>query len=309
MINNGQYLDGMTVVRSQSPNLGYVFQDMVIDSLKTLLEQKSLYQNVHINEKQFNSFADSKYPLAKLISEFKKRPIYPVSRNEGSGITAPLMYGADPLGTPTDEMSLYFILPNILIECRECGNISSFLSIASSVHFSCSDPYPIIADETEQVYTLYYRCATCRKSCVVFQVFRKGLRLQLTGRSLPYRPSMPTEWPKNILKIIEDSMIASNEGDIAAGYYHLRTALEFHIKTELGIPITDKIDGTELCDKYNQLLNADIKSRFSLTPLYTELSKGMHSREVVPDRLCKMMEMFLDHIKAKMLFSKYQSDK
>lgn len=167
-------------------------------------------------------------------------------------------------------------------------------------------PYPIIGSATEQVLHLYYRCATCRKRHLVFQVFRRGLKAQLTGRSQPYRPKLDKVWPDSISDIIRDALCADAENDVAAAYYHLRTAIEFHIKNELGLPVAQKIEGNDLCDKYNESQDMRLRTDFpSLAALYTELSAGLHSRDVDSKQFSDMLGKLLDHLRAKELIGKY----
>jgi hypothetical protein len=153
---------------------------------------------------------------------------------------------------------------------------------------------------------MYYQCSVCRKHNIVFQVLRKGFKLQLTGRSTAFRPTVAKEWPKEIKEIIEDAFVAVAEGDISAGYYHLRTAIEFYLKSCLGIPFTAKVDGTELCEKYNAHADERLKQSFpSFGPMYGELSLGLHSRVVTAERFTKVSNDFLGHLQAKALFAAF----
>jgi len=106
--------------------------------------------------------------------------------------------------------------------------------------------------------------------------------------------------------IIEDAFIAVAEGDVPAGYYHLRTAIEFYIKSCLGISTTAKVDGTELCEQYNAQADERLKQSFpSFGPMYSELSLGLHSREVTAEKFAKVSNDFLGHLQAKALFAAY----
>lgn len=298
MSNNPHYDSDMRTNRKESPEVEFAFQDEVVRLMKELLESKGLYQNARIDDAVF-----AKVP--SLIAEFRKRPIMPHSRGEGDDHRPMRGLGGQPVGTPQDEMEVGFYLPNITTECIRCSKPTTFLSMSFSER-SGWGLYPILGEETEQVYTLYYRCAQCRSVFVAFQVLRKGFRFQLTGRSVPFRPAIAKEWPKEIRKIVEDAHVAASEGDVPAAYYHLRTAIEFFIKKELGIPNVTKIDGTELCDQYNAKADPRLKTSFpTFGPLYAELSSGLHSREVTHEGFAKLRNDFLSHLKAKELFSQY----
>lgn len=167
-------------------------------------------------------------------------------------------------------------------------------------------PYPRLDTETEQVYSLYYRCAVCRYSVVVFQVTRRGFKFQLTGRSVPFRPEIANEWPKAVKPIVADAYSAAAENDLPAAYYHLRTAIEHYMKAEVKIPTTQKVDGTELCEKYNATLDSRLKSGFpAMSTIYTELSSGLHTREVSTEGFERLCRDLIGHFKGKELFAQY----
>ena len=293
------YEDSSRSGRPESPDIEFAFQDEIVRVFKELFETKGLYQNVRVDEAIF-----AKTP--SFIAEFRKRPIMPHSRGEGDDHRPMGGLGGQPVGTPQDEMEAGFYLLNINIDCPRCSSPATFLSMSASERSQVWGPYPILGAETEQVFNLYYRCALCRSSYIVFQVLRKGFKFQLTGRSVPFRPAIAKEWPKDIRKIVEDAHIAAAENDVPAAYYHLRTAIEFFIKRELGILAATKIDGTDLCDQYNAKTDPRLKASFpTFGPLYAELSNGLHSREASHERFAKSCADFLAHLKAKELFAHY----
>ncbi len=295
------YEDGSRSGRKESPAIEHAFQDQVILALTDLLEKKGMYQNVRISEMIFEKLPP------EFAKEFRSRPISPISRGEGDDQKMQAgRSGVSPLGAPDEERDAGFYLPNIAADCGRCKKSTTFLSMQCSGRVYFQDPYPLQSADTEQVFNLYYRCATCRNVYIVFQVFRKGLKLQLTGRSVPFRPVIAGEWPKEIREIVEDAYLAAAEGDLCAAFYHLRTAIEFYLKKQLNLPVTKKIDGNELCDQYNAQVDDRLKMGFpTFGPMYTELSAGLHSRKVGPDQFTKLCQDFLAHLKAKELFSQY----
>ncbi|MFK7790035.1 MAG: hypothetical protein AB8C95_11170 [Phycisphaeraceae bacterium] len=140
----------------------------------------------------------------------------------------------------------------------------------------------------------------------MFQVKRAGIKLQLTGRSDPYRPTVGSEWPKACRPIVSDALAADFQNDTPAAYYHLRTALEFLMKQTLALSTAAKIDGTELNNLYNSTLPDNLRSDFpSLGKIYSELSEGIHTRRGDTNRFRELVAMANDHLKAKTLFEKY----
>jgi hypothetical protein len=295
-VSDDYFEQSMTPGRRESPAVENASQDAMGRSLKELFQNKGLYQNLRIDDVEFKKAVPS-----ALIDEIRKRPFTPHSRN-GMFRSA----GGPALGTPIDELPIGFYLPAVMLPCPTCTHVTSYLSHECSDSFRFADPYPIFGADTEQVWPMYYQCTVCRKHNIVFQVFRKGLKLQLTGRSTAFRPAIAREWPNEIKKIVEDAFLAVAEGDIPAGYYHLRTAIEFYLKNCLGLSPTAKVDGTELCEKYNSQADERLKQGFpSFGPMYSELSLGLHSREVTTERFTKVSNDFLGHLQAKALFATF----
>jgi hypothetical protein len=295
------YEDSATSGRSESPAIEHAFQRQVVRALTELLETKGMYQNVRIDE---SIFADLQPGFSK---EFRCRPISPVSRGEGDDQKMDgTRIGGAPFGAADEDRDAGFYLPNIVTDCVRCKKATTFLSMQCSGRVYYQDPYPLKGVDTEQVFNLYYRCATCRDAYIVFQVLRKGFKFQLTGRSVPYRPTIGNEWPKEIKQIVEDAYVAAAEGDLPAAYYHLRTAVEFYLKGQLNVTSGTKIEGSDLCDRYNAQVDERLKMGIpTFGPIYAELSAGLHSREVDAVRFNKLSRDFLGHLKAKELFSQY----
>ena len=296
LVSDEYFEQSCTPGRSESPAVENALQLAMGRALKELFENKGLYQNLRLDDAEFKKVVPN-----TLIDEFRKRPFIPYCR---SGTLR--MGGAPSLGTPTDELPIGYYLPTVMLPCPICTHVASYLSHACSNSYRLQDPYPLLGADTEQVWPMYYQCSVCRKHNIVFQVLRKGLKLQLTGRSTAFRPAIAKEWPKEIREIIEDAFVAVAEGDVAAGYYHLRTAIEFYLKSCLVIPFTAKVDGTELCDKYNSQADDRLKQSFpTFGPMYSELSLGLHSREVTAERFTKVSNDFLGHLQAKALFATF----
>lgn len=305
--NDSKYFeDGVRSGRKQSPDVEYAFQDAVRAALTELLESKGLYQNVTINERFSSSI-----PVVKTHSyndEFSSRPLYLFSRGDSeAGQTYPGHTGG-ALGTRQFEMDVGCYLPDIQIYCPICKRETGFISHSSSnAHFL--SPYPKIGKTTEQIYSPLYRCSKCREQLINFQILRRGFKLQLTGRSLPYRPKIDSGWPKVMTNVISDALVAVAENDIPAGYYHLRTAIEFYIKKEIGFELDTKIDGTELCEKYYEIIDNRLKSDFpNINNIYSKLSSGLHTRNCSEEEFKSLKDDLLNHFKAKQLFKLYASE-
>lgn len=290
--------------RPASPHVEIALQSAIQLQLTALFTTKGLYQNVKLSEDVFAKYKDAD----GLQREFRRRPMCPESTGDGSPELRGfgLYRGVSVRETLPEQTEFRFFIPNINLLCSTCKGSTTFLSMNGSSEREMGTPYPIAGDDTEQLWTIYYRCGSCRTTFITFLVLRRGFRLQLVGRSSPYRPSLAPEWPKAIRTVVQDALTAVSENDVAAGFYHLRTAVEHFIKDEIGMPLIQKIDGTELCDRYNDKADARLKTGFpSLGPIYSSLSAGMHSRQVTVEEFEQHFKGFLGHLKAKTLFAEF----
>lgn len=81
-----------------------------------------------------------------------------------------------------------------------------------------------------------------------------------------------------------------------------------YYRSELNIPVTQKMEGSDLCERYNTIVDARLKSGLpSFIMRYTELSEGLHTRNVSPERFARICGDFIAHFKAKELFSQYSA--
>jgi len=305
MDRNKYYTFGEKSTRDDSPYIKNAFQDKVHLALTTLLETKGIYQNVCIS----NSFANKFDSPDEFKKEFGLRPLDLYSRDDGKGSPRGLNIGGftSAHACKHHNMRVGCFLPNINLECSICKNSSSFISTLCSYESNPGIPYPEINKKTIQVYSITYKCATCHNEEITFQILRTGLKLQLTGRTIPFRPKISKEWPKIIRNIVEDAALAAAENDMPAAYYHLRTALEHYIKTVINVDVKEKYEGSDLCDEYNKTLDEYLKINFqSVSPIYTDLSLGLHSREVTEEGFSRLFNQLLAHFESKNIFTKHK---
>lgn len=111
-------------------------------------------------------------------------------------------------------------------------------------------------------------------------------------------PLVSKSVPESLGPILSDAEQAVAEGDIFAGFYHLRTILEHYLKHRLRIPIDQQIRGDELVTKHYQTLSPGAGNMLpSLTVSWEKLSHWLHTRtgdaddyQVQRDAICKHIE-------------------
>jgi len=301
--------------RVESPAVELAMQEAIGDALSLLLSEKGLYQNVSVEEAVLEAFSSanrrSRIPYDQLVSEFKKRPWNPISsdatRGSGQGLAhLPAAMGSPGLGTPQDEMPLNFLLPDIETRCRNCKKPTAHGSMSVSFMYGLGSPFPVISEETGDVFVLYYACALCRSGVIVFLVKRKGYRLQLCGRSERLVVEAPKSLPKKLRPICSDAISAVRENDVHAGFYHLRTLVEHYMKRCLQLPLQQRMTGDELAAQYNETLDPRMSGGIpSVSAIYEKASVWMHARSGSESDFQLLLDEFVGHLQAKALSEKY----
>lgn len=303
--------------RSISPQFELECQEVICESLVTLMTQKGIYQNINMNfgqamslgvlpfgnEKKLDTYED-------LIFEINNRPWQPISKGQGSerDIHA-IPIESMPMWTKPFELYLNFYLPEIITYCKLCKTNNTFLSMISSGNNFIEDTNPQSGTYPEQLFNFYYKCSICRKSVISFLIRRQMQKITLCGRSERLKFNIDKLIPAKLENIVEDAFSAANESDVYAGFYHLRTFIEHYIKDCLEMKIDEKIKGDELTERYNRSIGSKLKSKIpSLTSIYTDLSKYMHSRKGDKDNFDNIYEKIIDHLAAVDLANKYPEE-
>ena len=282
-MNLHQDIQGSYIGRNQSPRAEVAMSQLIHDAIKDLLEGCFLYQNKSIDLSSIKQMADKQFSAAELENEFTNRPWIPYSQNRGyTSAEKSIMSGGrgcDPLGTPPRMMHLLFVLPTISTWCDVC-KINELHDSIPHIEFSPYHLNPEAIQEPNGFHTFLfnYQCHRCKSSPVTFMVRRELLKVQLCGRSKPYFPNVPREIPKNLRQIYADSVAAAACGDWPASFYHLRTMMEHHMKFSCAIPIAEQIDGMNLCEKYNKLVDPIVTQRAALTDIFASCCVNLHNR-------------------------------
>ena len=244
------------------------FEEEIKRVLRIMFERSGLYQNHNVAAPK--DYADLPFRI-------------------NSGKT-----GVSPIG------SITFRAPSVELLCDKCKRKSLFASRSASNDYETQRK-----NQVEQWFSITYVCDACDESAIGYQVRRVGLKLQLTGRTSAYRPSVSACWG-SVSEIASNAVAAVSEGDISAGYYHLRTAIEQDMKSRCGLPVEDKIEGTKLCDQYNETLESEFKNRFpAFSTLYATLSAGMHSRKVTIEEFNQLFKDAEDHLAGRRTFDNH----
>lgn len=198
---------------------------------------------------------------------------------------------------PDPDNPIYFSLPPVKTMCGVCHSVESFN--AWNGYHAATIPETAA---TEQTFCIPVQCQACRADVIVFLVHRKGIKLQLVGRSEFEDVQVPQYIPKEHKQFYSQALIAFNSGQLLPALFLLRTLIEQHMRATI-----DKIDlrGDELCDGYGKRLPEDFKERFpSLKTIYGKISDALHRAEA-PEGLFESQLADIElHFDALALFAK-----
>jgi hypothetical protein len=290
-MKSSQEILGSYVSRSQSPKIELRMQELIYDALRALMEESYLYRSHRIDIAEILAQADKQWPREKLQDEFEHRPWNPGKP-----------WAADPIGTASRGMLLPFVVPTVKTWCFACKEITVHGSV------SLPGPYPLAGEIDEplgiQNFLFNLMCQECKSPPTMSMVRRELLKVQLCGRSHPFLPQPPPEIPKCVHDIFRDAVGAAACGDVFGALYHLRTLMEHHMKTELAMPITSKLDGDELCSRYNEKVDQVLRDRCSLKSAFDACSSNLHNRSGSLADYEKIVETVCAHFQLKQTLQK-----
>lgn len=304
-------LQGSYVGRAESPTLEGAAAQAIEQAFRDLIENRYLYQKVRLDLRAMETAVTSAVETAAarraghtgsepvppvepatparlkaLAAEIERRPWQLMTRHlsddrGASEIRRHARAGTQPLGTPVDKMNILFYLPSVQLRCpNRCRGNTTFIALGSSAGFIFDSPYPReVGTEIEQIYTPIYRCEMCRETLYTLLVRRQGPRLHLCGFAPRREPFVAPDAPPGVAHILAEAEQAVAEGDVFAGFYHLRTMIEHHLKARLGIAIEQQIRGDELVAKHYATLAKEVGSVLpSLATAWERLSQCLHTR-------------------------------
>ena len=328
--NDQEGLNGTRLSRPESPAAESAAAEAISQGFRQLIEKHYLYQKVTVDfssmdaavteaiarasEQARTQLSPGRPPskpapatpasLAAVRTEMAKRPWRLATRHMGDDprmaeIHRAARIGSQPLGIAAEEINLGFYLPPIQLRCPgKCKGTTTFIALVSSKDSGFDRPYPREGTAgKEQIFYPIYRCEMCRETLYSMLIRRTGLKLHLCGFTPRREPLVTKVVPEPLIPILHDAEQAVAEGDVYAGFYHLRTMVEHYLKGRLNIPITEQIRGDELVDKHHQTLSPELKSIFPpIKTSWERLSTWLHTRSGEADNFNKQRDAICKHI-------------
>ncbi len=240
--------------------------------LKTLLEQKHLYQSVELN-----------YEADEAVSALLARQTPPVAF-ANTVVSPPLeaewlfVAPREPARPPAISAPLvpdrvHILIPDIKTFCTPCGRVEPF-----NVHAV----HPLDRRQTPsgllvQSFALQYQCQSCKGAPEAFLIRRSNAKLQLCGRAPIEHVATPPFIPKDVRQYWSGAVVAFQSGQTLAGIFLLRTLIEQYLRGAA----TDKAAPVDrLLEAYLATLPLEFRDRFpSLSAIYERLSASIHAAD------------------------------
>jgi hypothetical protein len=268
-------------------------------AIKTLLENKHLYQSVTISDD----------PVKKDFLPRVSGAIKSILESQGVFLRTAgnmrWMIGSDPRlvvsgGGPFPEIGhIIFFAPDVKMYCRHCNRLEPFNIVSVDRPFDKQKYLTSTAGKIEDVFVFSYLCQGCKIFPEVLLVRRTNDKLTLSGRTPMEHVEVPAVVPKDIAKFYSGAVIAYQSGQTLAALFMLRTACE-QWSRKWAVP-TDKAD--QAMDKYMASLPDAFKGQFpSLKDIYSQLSADVHSATGSAALFEKMTSNFVEHFDARRLF-------
>jgi hypothetical protein len=234
------------------------------DTLRTLLEEKHLYQSTTLDLRGVVPIMEANLnPLRASMDQLRKATTRP-------------WFFKDPLVSKSvSDERLTVTPPDLKLFCGRCNRIEAFnlVSVEDFLERPAEARF-VVNSETAQALVLSYRCQSCKGVPEVFLVARQGFRLTNTGRAPIEHVDVPAAIPKDMRRFYGGAIVAHQSGQTLAGIFLLRTLIEQWARQ------STEANGfaDEALDAYMAALPEDFKSRFpSLRTLYSDISVDLHN--------------------------------
>lgn len=248
------------------------------DSLKHLLNEKSLYQS-------------TKVPDDLILKTFLSDDITRCGEKELINI---LNYLRTWLSTTESFVRQDNVLGRRFYQLQLPATVKTYCELCECVTTHNPGGFgDCYRQKSEKAYThafhAEYECQDCKSARVSFMVMRKGLKFQIMGRSPIEIALLSKEMSSQLIgderELFGDALMANKTGNELAAVCLLRVALESYLRRITGNKDTEKmVSGEELYDQYKAKLPTDFSfGRVeSLGKIYNDLSSVMHTAKV-PD--------------------------
>lgn len=253
------------------------------EGIKTLLEQKHLYQKVDIDPKE-------------VIQGYVKQMTEPHHRNDFKlwttthlaserftiDIAQMQLLNIGGKSTGTSHIRVTLPHPSLYCKTKTCDRRETFTpvwftEVSNELHGATIGLgfKKVVPPTGWQMFLLVYQCQRCLGPPEGFLVRRDGWTLSLHGRSPMEQVELPKFIPEKESSYYRDAVIAFQSGKTLAALFYLRTFVEQFARRVTGM--TGRATGEEILDSYYKTLPSPMKDQMpSLREWYESISVPIH---------------------------------
>ena len=261
------------------------FQRNVTTAIRTLIEDKHLYQSVTVPPT--HSYVVTKADKTEVTEQL---PSVAQAMN-AKWVMEAVHPGADPV---------HLLAPDVKVYCVRCRRIEAYNSVFVIEIFAKIRNRDFEGVQTEQAFLLAYQCQACKRTPELFLIRRRGLKLTNEGRSPIEHVDVPSFIPDSVQRFFGGAIVAHQSGQTLAGVFLLRTVLEQWARAASG---STKEQADQVMDDYMATLPDDFKKRFpSMRALYGDLSVDIHNATGSAELFEKARAQVIQHFDVRRMF-------
>jgi len=247
------------------PEWRSIVEERLVPAMRTLLEQKHLYQSV------------TSKPTTSVIN-----PAIP-----------------GPKSSPPAGIKL--AIPDVKLFCAVCERVEAFNLEAAEDYLGRTDNgNRFEGSSIVQVFAASFLCQSCKRVPEVFLIRRTGWRLTLCGRAPMEVAGVPRVIPKAVRRFFGGAIVAHQSGQTLAGVFMLRTVIEQWARSCVQDP---PAQADQLLEAYMTTLPPDFRDRFpSMRTLYGDLRVDIHGAVGSAELFERASGQIVEHFDARRLF-------
>lgn len=267
--------------------IGIDVVDAIRKAVRTLLEEKHLYQSIEVpvdtHVAKHTVKNEHQWPAMDLVtSRIANWDWHATDTRDAHPYTA-------------SSTTLTWTPPDAKVYCPSCKRVEAF-NLSSCLNLLNTDGY--VRDQAEQAYAISYQCQSCKGVPQTFLVRRIGARMTLSGRIPMEQVVVPKAIPQAVASYYSGAVVAHQSGQTLAGLFMLRTLCEQWARMYSVDPHADKA-----ITAYMDSLPDDFKSRFpSLRKIYEDLSERLHAAKPDTTLFASVVDDLNLHFDARALF-------
>jgi hypothetical protein len=247
------------------------------DALRTLLEERHLYQTVEVET--------SKSAWAAFLAEGGTLVSFSLGNKDFSGWAELDWYSAGtatrdhvpgaPQATDLNNIRVVFTPPTIKVYCSLCARLEPHNFQEATV---CGESALEPGRPAEQTFAFSYECQSCKGAPAIFLVRRRGTKLTLCGRAPMEEIEVASHVPKNVRSYFRKAVVAAHCGHALGAIAYLRVCIEQFVRELTGLP--EERDLETVFDAYHKVLDPVVRDRCpSLNATYADLSEWLHAAD------------------------------